>query len=427
LFLNDIIFDRYLSTVQASRHRNNPGGMIRFTIMNTDLPMAQQPLHRGGSGSEPADATAAGRAFPFTHPVQPVLDGAHVLLVDDSDIVRDVTRAVLEDAGLVVDEAQDGAAAVRLVQAHPKRYVLILMDVQMPVMDGLAATRLIRVDLGERMPPIVALTAHASEQDKANCLAAGMLDHVSKPVDPDQLMAVLNRWLAPAAAGPHVAHGVHAVHAAAPQLPPEVPGFDRQAGLQCVGGNEQRLRAMLARFGANYAAVVAELRQLAATENYREARRLAHTLKGAAATLGGMRIAEAAERVEHAMLQRCESTGGAALDRDPNLSDLDTAMQHALPVLRALALDAQPAAVSSAGAVSSTAIPQTEVAEFEALRQLLAGNRYAARKAFGVLHAKLGVGDAAWQAAATAVDALDFQQALARLDVRYSQHNGNAG
>jgi CheY-like chemotaxis protein len=121
--------------------------------------------------------------------------GRHVLLAEDNVINRMVARELLANAGLVVELAEDGAQALELALAHP--YDLILMDMQMPVMDGLAAARALR-ERGLRLP-IVAMTANAFAEDRAACLAAGMDDHVSKPVDPAALYAILLRWLAPQA------------------------------------------------------------------------------------------------------------------------------------------------------------------------------------------------------------------------------------
>ncbi len=390
-----------------------------------------QPSQQPVSTADKAVGTLAAESGDLATALNPGLHGARVLLVDDSDVVRDITRAVLEDAGVVVEEAHDGVAAVRLLQADPARYALVLMDIHMPALDGIAATRMIRGSPGERMPPIVAFTAQASEQEKRTFLEAGMVDRVCKPVDPTQLLAVLNRWMtAPLCAVGRRPAPVAATadRAVPPQSPPDVPGFDLQAGLQCVGGNSQRLRTMLGRFGTRYAGVVAELHGLAAAEHYSAACRLAHTVKGAAATLGGTHIAQAAEQVERAMRQRCEpgrpvtqsaaETGDSALALD----DLDAALQRALPVLLGLAVVSAPVANTRLRA----AIPQAEVAEFDALRQLLADNCYAARKAFALLHDKLGAGDADWQAAAAAVDAMDFQQALARLNARYFHCDDNA-
>jgi len=121
-----------------------------------------------------------------------------VLLAEDNPINQVVARELLESAGLVVDLAGTGRAAIAL--ARGARYDVILMDVQMPDEDGLAATRAIRGLPAHAATPIIAFTANALAEERAACIAAGMNDHVAKPVEPEALFATLSRWLAPAAA-----------------------------------------------------------------------------------------------------------------------------------------------------------------------------------------------------------------------------------
>jgi two-component system sensor histidine kinase/response regulator len=120
--------------------------------------------------------------------------GARLLVAEDNVINQEVAVSLLEIAGLVVDVADNGRQAVD--KARRDRYDLILMDMQMPEMDGLGATRQLRADPGaSRGTPIIAMTANAFGEDRAACLAAGMNDHVSKPVSPAALYATLMRWL----------------------------------------------------------------------------------------------------------------------------------------------------------------------------------------------------------------------------------------
>ena len=167
-----------------------------------------------------------------------------------------------------------------------------------------------------------------------------MIDHLPKPLDPHQLIEALNRWLvAPAGGAADVPNPSQAAPPVAQALP-DIPGFDLQAGLACLGGKAALLQSMLGRFGETYATVTARLQALVDAQNYRETRRMAHTLKGAAATLGATRISQAAGRAEEATRLLAEAAGEqiAALRAQVTiaLTELDSALQPALPVLRTL-------------------------------------------------------------------------------------------
>src|SRR5204863_516832 len=123
--------------------------------------------------------------------------GARILVAEDNPVNQDVARQILELAGLEVDVAEDGDQALRMLQERD--YALVLMDMQMPVMDGLQATRAIRHHPRWVRMPVVAMTANALGEDRELCLQAGMNDHVAKPVNPDRLYATLLHWLDTAA------------------------------------------------------------------------------------------------------------------------------------------------------------------------------------------------------------------------------------
>lgn len=119
--------------------------------------------------------------------------GTRVLLAEDEPINQEVSRQLLQDVGLQVDLAADGVEAVEM--ARRQAYALILMDIQMPRLNGLEATQTIRALPGHEHIPILAMTANAFEEDRQRCLDAGMNDHLSKPVDPSRLYETLLRWL----------------------------------------------------------------------------------------------------------------------------------------------------------------------------------------------------------------------------------------
>ena len=119
--------------------------------------------------------------------------GARILLAEDEPINQEVSLSILEDAGLAVDLAEDGAAAVEL--ARRNTYALILLDMQMPKMNGIEAARAIRALPGHARTPILAMTANAFSDDRQACLAAGMNDHIAKPVEPVTMYQTLLKWL----------------------------------------------------------------------------------------------------------------------------------------------------------------------------------------------------------------------------------------
>ena len=141
-----------------------------------------------GADREQAETAQSGPSFDIER-----LRGARVLLVEDNEINQEVAIGQLEDAEVFVDLAENGEVALGMIAGND--YDVVLMDMQMPVMDGIEATRIIRSNPRYESLPIIAMTANAMASDRELCLNAGMNDHIAKPIDPDQLFGVLLRWI----------------------------------------------------------------------------------------------------------------------------------------------------------------------------------------------------------------------------------------
>jgi two-component system sensor histidine kinase/response regulator len=228
--------------------------------------------------------------------------GARVLLVEDNEINQEVAVGQLEEAEVLVDLAENGEIALRMVRDH--EYDAVLMDMQMPVMDGIEATRVIRSDPRFRELPIIAMTANAMARDRELCLEAGMNDHIAKPIDPDQLFGVLARWIPRGDGDGRVAHkrpSAHFPYAPRNETQLDIAGIDVASGLRRTGGNLKRYQALLCKFADQQAGLVEAMRNALSIGDTASAERAAHNLKGAAGTLGAVGLSEAAAGVETAI------------------------------------------------------------------------------------------------------------------------------
>ena len=225
----------------------------------------------------------------------PHLQGTRLLLVEDNEINREFATELLRSEGIAVDEAVNGQQAIEMVQQHD--YDAVLMDVQMPVLDGLEATRRIRAlaeePNGTRFAslPIIAMTALAMAKDAEESRAAGMNDHVTKPIAPEQLMQVLAHWVKKPAGGAQPM----APAPAAIEVPSELAAlksFDTLEGIRRIGGHVEAYRKQLYRFREHYPDAIAELRRLIASEGPQRAEEYCHALKGVTGNLGAVPLFE---------------------------------------------------------------------------------------------------------------------------------------
>ena len=238
--------------------------------------------------------------------------GAKVLLAEDNAINQQVAMELLEGYGLIVTLANDGAEAVKKIREDD--FDVVLMDIQMPGMDGLEATREIRKDPRFKEMPILAMTAHAMVGDREQCLAAGMDDHVTKPIDPDRLFEALAKWIPdkPRAVPQESSRARRSVHA---ELPERLPGIDLATGLARVRGNRKLFKKLLQEFRRDYLDVVIRIRQDLRAGDEATARREAHTLKGLSGTIGAAALQAAALALETAIDSTDQTDYQECLDR----------------------------------------------------------------------------------------------------------------
>lgn len=245
--------------------------------------------------AQPEDLTADETFTDLENKLRNDFAGARILLVEDEPINQEVSRIMLEEAGLNVDLAEDGAIAVQLASTIP--YALILMDMQMPNLNGLAATRAIRANSINRHVPILAMTANGYESDRQHCLEAGMNDHIVKPVDTCQLYATLLKWLQ--------------VQKNETQLYDKLlisqlrnlADLHVDNGLALIHGNEKKYIHILRLFLSGHSDDIEQLKSLLGAGDFVTARQLAHALKGVAGNLGANTLSQLASELEQALKQ----------------------------------------------------------------------------------------------------------------------------
>ena len=318
--------------------------------------------------------------------------GAHVLLVDDSELNLQVAGELLRQAKLYVDVAHDGAEAVEKVRSG--QYDCVLMDVQMPVMDGYTATETIR-GMGEfRELPIIAMTANAMPQDRARGAEAGMNDYVPKPIEPDLLHRTLLQW---------IAHGDRDYEEEKPkddagaivELPESLPGVQVSVGVARLGGNVGLYLDLLKGLCADYADTAGRLRNMLGAGDSEGARQLAHKLRGIANNLGASELGTCAEAIERALKT------GDTITEDA-LTELDSAIAVTVEAQASLA------PLAEAGSIGVEISAQERQDLLEQLRRAIADNNPEALDIAGKLLSGLEEGDSEFGALTAVSDALDI-------------------
>jgi two-component system, sensor histidine kinase and response regulator len=221
--------------------------------------------------------------------------GAHLLLVEDNEINRQVAQELLEGFGLDVTTAENGEEAIALL--NEAQFDGVLMDMQMPVMDGVTATREIRKNPHFSKLPIIALTANVMVSEQNEFLDAGITDYIGKPIDPDRLVATLAKWVRPIRTTGSIPVG-NTFQNSAPEPLPDLLGVNVAESVRRMGGNVALYCSLLDKFRVNQQNFATSFRESLAADDWSTAERLAHTLRGIAGTLGAKTLQDLAELLE---------------------------------------------------------------------------------------------------------------------------------
>jgi PAS domain S-box-containing protein len=263
------------------------GSTFSFMIPLQKQHAEQSPGRRGGNS--PCSFASIETSFA----------GMRILLVEDNPINMELATELLERRGIQVDQAQDGRDALRRVEQLGMVFDAVLMDVHMPVLDGLETTRLLRQDPACAAVPIIAMTASAMSGERELCIEAGMNDQVDKPIDVEELFATLKRWVQRSQNEP----GRHVEKRGAPPplgLSENLPGIDLKRALRTVE-SAPLLKKLLSSFRRENSRIMENLLQALSQGDRQGARRIVHTVKGVAGNLGAYQLSEAAGSLETAV------------------------------------------------------------------------------------------------------------------------------
>ncbi|MFC1848634.1 response regulator [candidate division CSSED10-310 bacterium] len=244
---------------------------------------------------------------------------ANVLLVEDNPINQQVATEILKSADMIVSVAENGLAAIEALKEE--KFDVVLMDVQMPVMDGLEATRLIRENPSHVDLPIIAMTAQAMKGDREKCHNAGMNDYVTKPIDTVQLFTTLSRWVRSVTIRLKDSDGREEQKSAADEFPDNLPGIDVKEGLKRLADNRTVYQKILRDFSTEYENEVNKIKELLQSKDWSNAQRRAHTLKGVSGNIAASDLFTASSELEEALIQRDEKLIDHSIEHVRNALD----------------------------------------------------------------------------------------------------------
>ncbi|MCF6345466.1 MAG: response regulator [Thiomicrorhabdus sp.] len=240
--------------------------------------------------------------------------GACVLLVEDNEINQQVAKELLASQDILVDIAENGQVALDLLEANPDKYSVVLMDIQMPVMDGYEATKQIRQQPRFQSLPVIAMTANVMVEDKARADEVGMVDYIAKPIDVKELFRVLGKWIS--VASTNHSHRISVSNVLDVQSTvntiPSLEGVNTELGLKRVGGDQALYLKILTKFREGQSHVLDEVQQALHKADRDKAKRIVHTLKGLAGSIGAEALQQDALALEQAI--QAESEPSLLLD-----------------------------------------------------------------------------------------------------------------
>jgi two-component system, sensor histidine kinase and response regulator len=334
--------------------------------------------------------------------------GIRVLLVEDNDMNQQVASELLQSAGATVAIANHGGEAIDALfnGPQPPPYDVVLMDLQMPEVDGITATMRIRGDSRFSKLPILAMTAHALIEERQRCLDAGMNDHITKPIDPDALFATLLRWTP--SRSPATPTSRIQPPASAPDHDdiPDIDGIDISNGLKRVAGNKRLYRDLLIQFATKQSDSNERIKSALHTGDTKLAERIAHTVKGVAGNIGIIKVHSCAEKLERSIREHQSDVTALLYEFAEALQQFSKRIRDAI----------SPAALQSATSTSDFN-PENAALAVSTLRGLLESSDAAAAEAYDTAVQSLGmkVGRESLAALGTAINDFDFERALATL------------
>lgn len=394
------------------RVQSQPGEGSRFFFT---LTLAVAPLQPGDTPETPEPLTLTSAPHPHSSDGVQRLAGLRLLVVEDNALNQQIAQELLERNGATIEIAGGGIDGVAQALAATPPFDAILMDLQMPDIDGLEATRRLRAHPSMQAVPIIAMTANAMQSDKDACLGAGMVDHVGKPIDLEVLINTILRHTeghAAQSAEAPMPVADHLPQASAPiDLRAENPLIDVDAAVQRLGGSRDFFDQIVLAFRAEAATQLGALRQQWGNNDRLGALRSAHTFKGLAATVGASALARLAAQTELALKSMDASTADGQANTAHLLQTLEVQFDRVLDELRVISQPSTPPPAELADADFAEAKPFADSLQ-SLCAMLKAGNMQAGTLCGEIRQTHTRQLDARFDAMEDAINRLDFARAL---------------